>query len=232
MRLRLTNTSKGFNCRAWRTTLSSSLASISAGFVESLVDIRRKPAWKAELKRESSVDVTNLISIRNEVVEVIRAVRFRDFWTIFALLVATAMSVFFNILARDEVERSALLGVIWGLVFLAIVTTVLIWARLSRRSDEWTLRSRLEYEIGRLEKQKWLLDKIHYWFLGPMVFGIVLTVFIRDSQRVPATSLWLYYGVCVVIVSLTYWLCRRESRRKFKPLLERMRELHRDLVTG
>jgi len=167
-------------------------------------------------------------SIGNEVAQIGRAVRFRDFWFIAALVAAAGLSIFFVLLNREYFEWSPILGVLWFLAAAAVAIAVLVWARSSARSHDWTLRARFEHEIGSLKKQKWLLDNVHYWFLGPLAISVLIGAITRDSAK---PMPWAYYGFCVIVLAVTYWLCRREATNKLGPLLTRMQALYRDLTT-
>ena len=102
------------------------------------------------------------------------------------------------------------------------------------RSDDWTLRARLESEIEQIEKQSRLGASVGFWFLAPMLPAIVLLSLggyhDRTGSYVPDLSLWVYYVVCLAVYALTYWLCRRETSKRLEPLLARLKGLHRELV--
>jgi len=171
----------------------------------------------------------DLQSITKEVARINRAVRFRDFWFIAALLAAAGLGSFFVLLNSEYFTWSTIFGVLWFIAIATVAVAVLVWARASRHSHDWTLRARFDHEIGRLRKQKWLLDNVHYWFLGPIGIGVLIGAITNDSA---GPMPWAYYGISALVLGVTYWLCRRESAQTLGPLLARMQALYRDLTAA
>ena len=99
-------------------------------------------------------------AIISDVTKIHRAVRFRDFWMIFALAVGALLNVLFGWLTQEQVNWLSRLGVVVFIAATAVMTVALLRARSVTRSDDWTLRSRIEIEIERLEKQRRLLDRV------------------------------------------------------------------------
>jgi hypothetical protein len=96
-------------------------------------------------------------------------------------------------------------------------------------SDDWTLRSRIEIEIERLEKQRRLMNRVSAWFLIPMLIAIVVSSLggyhARTGSYVPDAFGWLFYAGSTVLYAFTYWLVRREVKNRWDPLLARLRRL-------
>ena len=84
-------------------------------------------------------------------------------------------TVFAHWLNGDSVGRLSQVGILFFVVASAIVVLALLRARKSARSDDWTLRSRLEIKIEQLEKQKKLGYGVGSWFLAPMLPALVLS---------------------------------------------------------
>jgi protein-S-isoprenylcysteine O-methyltransferase Ste14 len=169
----------------------------------------------------------DLQSITKDVAKIGRDVRLRDFLFIAALVVAAGLGSFFVLLNAEYFGWPAILGVLWFNVTAVAAITALVWARSVGRSHDWTLRARFEHEIGSLRKQKWLLDHVHYWFLGPVAIGVSIGAITRDAAE---SASWVYYMLSALVLAVTYWLCRRESARRFGPLLMRMEARYRDLT--
>jgi hypothetical protein len=93
---------------------------------------------------------------------------------------------------------------------------------------------RLEREIEMLGKQASLLLNVGYWFLLPMFLMIAVSTLVGQQERtgsfVPNAISWGLYVASLSIAGLTVWLCRREAKRTYLPLLSRLKELHGDLI--
>jgi membrane protein DedA with SNARE-associated domain len=173
-------------------------------------------------------------AMRGDVSETRRVVRLRDVSFLFLLLLGSLASVVFHWLTGDSLGWLSQLGVLSFVVAGAVIAIALLKARKIARSDDWTLRSRLESEIEYLERQKKLGYDAGSRFLAPMLPAIVLLSLggyhDQTGSYAPGPSLWVYYLVCVVVYGLTYWLCRREAERSLGPLLTKLKSLHRELV--
>jgi hypothetical protein len=193
-----------------------------------------KAEWRIEMEHANQMSELRLDDIKSDVFEVHRVVRLRDFWMFCLLVLGSFGTVFIHWLNGDSVGRLSQIGILFFVVASAIVVFSLLRARKSARSDDWTLRSRLESEIEQLEKQKKLGYGVGSWFLAPMLPAIVLGSLggyhDRTGSYIPGLSLWLYYLVCAAVYGLTYWLCRRDAERSLGPLLARLRRLHHELV--
>lgn len=192
-----------------------------------------KSAWQEEISQSNPMEGLPMKAIMNDVTKIHRAVRFRDFWMIFALAVGALLNVLFGWLTQEQVNWLSRLGVIIFIVVTAVMTVALLRTRSVTRSDDWTLRSRIEIEIERLEKQRRLLDSVAAWFLIPMLVAIALGSLggyhARTGSYVPDLLGWTYYVGCAALYGLTYWLVRREAKKKWEPLLARLRHILVDL---
>ena len=133
-----------------------------------------KSAWQEEIGQSTPMEGLPMNAIINDVKKIHRAVRFRDFWMIFALAVGALLNVLFGWLTQEQVNWLSRLGVVVFIAATAVITVALLRARSVTGSDDWTLRSRIEIEIERLEKQRRLLDRVGSWFLLPMLIAITL----------------------------------------------------------
>jgi hypothetical protein len=179
------------------------------------------------MAQQAKMSHDDLQSIAKDVAKISRDVGLRDSWFIAALVAAAGLGSFFVLLNAEYFEWLTILGVLWFNVTVTAAIAVLVWARSVGRSHDWTLRARFEHEISGLRKQKWLLDHVHYWFLGPIAIGVSIGAITRDAAEPRA---WGYYALSALVLAVTYWLCRRESARRFGPLLTRMEALYSDLT--
>jgi Flp pilus assembly protein TadB len=179
-----------------------------------------KAQWRTEMQPLSPPQDLKFEAIRDEVAEVNRGARFGDFWMIFALACGSALAVFFGWLTLDGVKTWQKLSIAANVMVTVWVIFWLLRARRTTRSDDWTLRSRLETEIERLEKHRNLWRYGALWVLAPMSVSVLLGL--------PARLYWVWFVMCAVV----YWWARRETRKTLDPLLSRLKALHRELVEG
>jgi hypothetical protein len=191
-----------------------------------------KKQWTAELFVADGVPHPD--ELRAEMARVRRDIRMRDVWMILPLVAVAGGAVFFNWWAPEAVSLQSRIGVLAIVFCAAAVTLVLLNARRTSSHDNWTLRARLEREIETLGKQVALLLNVGYWFLLPMFLAIVIASTLGQYERtgsyLPGALLWGLYGAYVAIALLAYGLCQREAKRRFMPLLSRLKALHRDLT--
>lgn len=192
-----------------------------------------KTVWREEISYSVRMEDLSMTAIVNDVTKTKREVRLRDFWMIFALSVGALLDVLFGWLAQERVDWLTRLGTIVFVVGTAAVCVTLIRARRVARSDDWTLRSRIEIEIERLEKQSRLMNRVGTWFLFPMLIAIYLSSLggyhARTGSYIPNAFGFVFYTGTAVLYGFTYWLVRREVRNKWEPLLGRLRGLLADL---
>jgi drug/metabolite transporter (DMT)-like permease len=193
-----------------------------------------KAAWKQEMDQAVRVEGPAMTTLMSDVKKIDREVRFRDFWMIFALAMGALLYLIFGWLTRENVDSLVRLGVVVFIGATAVMCVALIRARRVTRSDDWTLRSRIEMEIEKLEKQRRLMNRVGYWFLLPMLIanGISLLAghHARTGNLVPDVSGMAFFACCGLAYGLTYWIVRRETNRKWHPVLARLQQLHADLV--
>jgi hypothetical protein len=192
-----------------------------------------RAVWKDEISYSVRMEDLSMTTIMNDVTGTKREVRLRDFWMILALGLGALGNLVFGWLLQEQVDWLTRLGVIAFIVGTVAVSVALIRARRVTGSDDWTLRSRIEIEIERLEKQRRLMNRVGGWFLIPMLIAIVVSSLggyhARTGSYVPDASGWLFYAGTAVFYGFTYWLVRREVKNKWEPLLGRLRRLLAEL---
>jgi hypothetical protein len=195
-----------------------------------------KATWKEEIDQSLRAEDLPMKEIMSDVAEIDRSVRFRDFCMIFALAGGALVYLIFGWLTQEKVDLLSRLSV---LVFIAatIATSVaLLRARRIIRSDDWTLRSRIEMEIEKLENQIRLMNRVGYWFLLPMLIANGLSTLggydVRTGSHVPNATGWAIFAACGAGYGLTYWLVRHELKKKWDPVLARLRRIRADLLGG
>ena len=195
-----------------------------------------KTVWKAEIEQSARAEEMSMKDIMSDVSEIDRSVRFRDFCMIFALAGGGLLYLIFGWLTRENVDLLSRLSVLAFLAATAAITVVLLRARRVTRSDDWTLRSRIEMEIEKLEKQHRLMNRVGYWFLLPMLFVNGLSSLggydVRTGSHLPDAMGWAIFAACGAGYGFTYWIVRRELKRKWDPVRARLRRLHADLLGG
>lgn len=192
-----------------------------------------KAAWQHEIHQTVQVEGPSMRTIVNEVKRIDREVRCRDFWMIAALATGSVLYLIFGWLTQERLEWLSRLGVLLFVAATIVVSVTLIRARGVTRSDDWTLRSRIEWEIKKLEKQQTLMNRVGYWFLLPMLIANGISLLGGQHALVgfaPEASRVAVFVSCVLIYGFTYWLVRRETKRKWGPVLSRLRQLRADLL--
>jgi drug/metabolite transporter (DMT)-like permease len=193
-----------------------------------------KAAWREEIAQSVRTEDLPMTAIMSDVKKINREVGFRDFWMIFALAMGALEYLIFGWLIRENVDSLSRLGVLVFIAAAAVMSVALIRARSVTRSDDWTLRFRIEVEIEKLQKQEKLMNRVGYWFLLPMLIANGISLLgghhARTGSLLPDTPELLIFASCGLVYGLTYWLVRREVKRKWSPVLARLRRLHTDLL--
>jgi hypothetical protein len=195
-----------------------------------------KTEWRVEMEQAGPAVDWRFDEIKNSVSELHRGVRFGNFWLVFAFLGVSAIDVFAQWASLDGAGWMSKLGAVAWVVFAAWVAVVLRVSRKVNQSDDWTLRSRLQIEIERMEKQQSLWGNVGAWLLAPML-AVNLLVTLggshdRTGSYAPGLTGWVIYAVHVALFAFVYWVCRREVRRTIDPLLMRLKSLYRELIDG
>lgn len=195
-----------------------------------------KTEWRAEMQAANTSDPLGFAGIKDDVAEVRRVVRIRDLLIFSVLALGALGTICARWLSGEPVGLLSEVGVATFAIGSAIASLALVKARRITRTDDWTLRSRLETEIERLERQRKLGSGVVSWLLAPMAPALLLLSLggyhDRTGSYVPNASLWAYYIVCIAVFALTYWVCHREAARSVDPLLSRLRGLHHELVSN
>jgi hypothetical protein len=193
-----------------------------------------KAAWKDEVAQSFRAEDLSMKAIMREVAIFNRSVRFRDFCMIVAMVLGASIYFIFGWLAQEKIDLLSRFSVLAFIAATAVMSIVLLRARRTSRSDDWTLRSRLEMEIERLEKQRRLMNRIGYWFLLPMLIANGLSFLggydVRTASHVAHATGWALFAGCGVVYAFTYWLVRREVMKMWDPVLARLRRLLADLL--
>jgi drug/metabolite transporter (DMT)-like permease len=193
-----------------------------------------KAAWKQEIDQSVLLEGPSMTTIMSDVKKIDREVRFRDFCMIFALAIGALLYLIFGWLTQENVDSLSRLGVLVFIAATTVMSVALLRARSVARSDDWTLRSRIEMEIEKLKKQRRLMNRVGYWFLLPMLIANGISLLgshhTRAESLVPGASGLAIFASCGLVYGFTYWLVRRETKRKWDPVLARLQRLHADLL--
>jgi hypothetical protein len=78
------------------------------------------------------------------------------------------------------------------------------------------------------------MNRVGYWFLLPMLIANGISLLgghhTRTESLVPDASGMAIFASCGLVYGFTYWLVRRETKRKWDPVLARLQRLHADLL--
>ena len=193
-----------------------------------------KAAWKEEVDQSVRAENLPMTEIMSDVKKINRDVQFRDFCMISAMVLGASLYFIFGWLTQEKVDWLSRFSILAFIAATVVMSIALLRARRTTRSDDWTLRSRLEMEIEKLEKQRRLMNRVGYWFLLPMLIANGLSSLggydVRTGIHVPTATGWALFAGCGVLYGFTYWLVRREVRKKWDPVLARLRRLLADLL--
>lgn len=194
-----------------------------------------KAAWRREIDQPGQMEQSTMATIISDVKNIDREIRFRDFWMISALAMGALLYLIFGWLTRESVDSLTRIGVLVFIGATTVMCVALIRARRVRRSDDWTLRSRVEMEIEKLQQQRRLMNRVGYWFLLPMLIANWVSLLgghhARTISLIPDAPGMAVFASCIVAYGFTYWFVRRETKRKLEPVLARLRQLHADLLS-
>lgn len=194
-----------------------------------------KAAWKQEIDQSVQLEGPAITTIMSDMKKIDREVRFRDFCMIFSLAMGALLYLIFGWLTQESVDSLARIGVLVFIGATTVMCVALIRARSVTRSDDWTLRSRIEIEIERLQKQRRLMNRVGYWFLLPMLIANGVSLLgghhARTGSLVPDAMGMAVFATCILAYGFTYWFVRRETQRKWDPVLARLQRLHADLLS-
>jgi hypothetical protein len=192
-----------------------------------------KVAWAQEIDQSARVEALPMNAIMSDVKKINREVWFRDFCMIFALTMGALLYLIFGWLTQENVDSLSRLGVLVFIAATTVMSIALIRARSVTRPDDWTLRSRIEMEIEKLEKQQRLMNRVGYWFVLPMLIANGISLLGghhgRTGNLVPDAPGVAIFATCALLYGITYWFVRRETKRKWAPVLVRLQRLHADL---
>ena len=106
--------------------------------------------------------------------------------------------------------------------------------RTLARSDDWTLRSRLEIEIERVQKHRDTWSRAASWYLAPTLFAVILSMLGSSHDKTgnysPGPVGWVLLAICTALFAFVSWFCLRQIHTKVDPLLRRLQALHAELV--
>jgi hypothetical protein len=193
-----------------------------------------KSEWRLEMQHlEPGVD-GQLDKLKQQVGELHRGIRFGHFWIVFVFLGVSVIEVFVQFVSLEGAGWMSKLGALAWVFFTVWVFIVLRRSRQVNRSDDWTLRSRLEIEIEQTEKHKHTWSHIVAWYLAPMMSVVALSMLggshDKTGSYAPGPIGWVLFAVCAAAFVFVYWYVQRGIRTTLDPLLSRLKKLHAELV--
>lgn len=199
-----------------------------------LDDLRAE--WRAEMQRPDPATDRGLEGIKRQVTELRRGIRFGSFWIVFAFVSVSVIEVLVQFVALEGAGWLSKLGAVAWVCLTIWLTMVLRQSATVVRSDDWTLRSRLEMEIEHAQKHRDTWSKVATWYLAPIMSVVVLSMLggshDKTGSYAPGPVGWALLATCAAMYVFTYWFCRREIRTTVDPLLGRLKELHSELTGG
>ena len=192
-----------------------------------------KTLYRQEL--EQDMHTIDFSLIRSEVAKYNR----QSTWGWMIELIACAAIILFNLvwwLIADAPNLLMQTGMAAMILCALFVGYTIIRKRRLTADTSWTLKSKLAREIEKLEKEARLHLSVLWWYLTPITIAVLLASYGGYAQRtgtyVPDTGLWIYWGLCAVLFFGIYWFNRRLVRMRINPMLERLRQLQKQLDTA
>ena len=158
----------------------------------------------------------------------------RDFGEVTAAVLVTFI---FGTLAVLMDQWSLFLGAA-GSLFVGIF---MVFDRLKQRRQRSTvadsLTSAIDASLVQVQHQIWLLRNIHWWYLLPLVPGLV-TFLVSTSRESLGNGLAEQFVIafvgliCLLAFWCVYWINQREIARKLEPRRMELEELRASLSSG
>ncbi len=103
--------------------------------------------------------------------------------------------------------------------------------RQSRREEEFdeSISGTLRKFISQIDYQITLLRNVVWWYLLPIGLAIVLMVNTGAYGLKTPTQRWVYFGICIVLFAVIYWLNQRAVRTHLIPEKEDLQSLQKTL---
>jgi hypothetical protein len=195
-----------------------------------------KIEWRMEMQRAEPTIDFRFEGLKPQVAELRRGIRFGSFWMIFSCIGVSVIEVFVQFVSLDGAGWMSKLGAVAWVAFTIWLVAMLRSSVKTNRSDDWTLRSRLEIEIERVQRHRDTWSRVVAWYLAPMMCAVVLSGLggshDKTGSYAPGTMGWALLVTCVALFAFVYWRCRREIQTKLDPLLSRLKRLHADLIVS
>jgi hypothetical protein len=78
------------------------------------------------------------------------------------------------------------------------------------------------------------MNRVGYWFLLPRLIANAVSLLggqHATGRLVPDASGMAVFVTCILVYGFTYWFVRRETKRKWEPVLARLQKLRADLMS-
>ena len=195
-----------------------------------------KIEWSMEMQRTELTNDFRFEGVKRQVADLHRGVSFGSFWIIFSFVGVSVIEVFVQFVSLDGAGWMSKLGAVAWVAFTIWLVVVLRRSVEVDRSDDWTLRSRLEMEIERAQKHRDTWSRAVAWYLAPMMLAVALSGLggshDKTGSYAPGPMGWALLATCIALSAFAYWWCRREIRTKLDPLLSRLKSLHAELIVS
>jgi len=185
-----------------------------------------KSQWQEKVEK-ISVQSNNLISsLEKETRKMHRSLFWRDVSEICtAVFIIIVFSVIF--LTQKGTPNLSKLGYIVAIFACIFIIYKLISARYKNTDIIFTsLEKNIKYQITFFEKQKDLLNSVLLWYIGPVIFSLILVFagFGLEAESLPKFLLsYNLYFFGVTVITVLIWLANKYAARKtIQPIIDRL----------
>jgi MFS family permease len=191
-----------------------------------------KHQWRKEMEIAQQPKMLNFSDIQEKVSRFNKSIFYRD-----STEIGTAFLVIFifsqRLITNPQVGWLTYFGT--GIIISAalLIVFMLLKSKKVDIKNDWTLASRIDLEIEKLEKQKKLLNSVGSWYLAPIMSGVFFTRlgYHHDNtgSYIPDTGILVYFVGCLILSVFIYWLNRRAVSKKIDPVLTAVTNLRQQL---
>lgn len=182
-----------------------------------------KQTWKQQETPEN-LDHTQeqlLMLLNNKVISFEEQIKARDRREIFAaILVTVIFGVFFFVLPSIWQKTGSAIIVFSGILIGYKIKTAQRESIKQETDPDTSLRNHLSHELQWMRQQKRLLKTVIWWYVLPLVIGIILFAIGFEGLIFKL----VYIGVVILLGIGVLWLNKYAVEKKHNPIIEELRE--------
>jgi len=191
-----------------------------------------KQNWQKAIKTESAPEnIDEVIKmLEQETKKLDKEIKRRDFVEI--LICVFLMPVWvYGIMT--SVSTMQTIGCITAILTGLLIPYRLLLARKIDVKKTDGMKDFLKQEKQKLLNQKLMLESIVWWYIAPITISILLITLGSNINEqglpvIPDNMYWYYASVALLVVGI-YFMNKREAKKRFGPLLEKVEQRLADI---